>query len=183
MSPVRLTPVTCSDAVELISGHRDSRAYHHPWAAPFIDQAGFDAWFGRILTGPHVGLVAREAATGRIAGLVNLSQIVFTPFARHAYLAYHGMVAMAGRGLMTEAVRLAVGHAFGPIGLHRLEANIQPGNTRSIALAKRLGFRLEGFSPRYLHIDGEWRDHERWALLADDDAQRSAGQPLGSPDA
>jgi [ribosomal protein S5]-alanine N-acetyltransferase len=69
---------------------------------------------------------------------------------------------------MTEAVRLATAHAFAALGLHRLEANIQPGNTRSIALVKRLGFRLEGFSPRYLFIDGEWRDHERWALLEDE---------------
>ena len=69
---------------------------------------------------------------------------------------------------MTEAVRLAAAHAFGVLGLHRLEANIQPGNLRSIALAKRLGFRLEEFSPCCLRIGGEWRDHERWALLADD---------------
>ena len=70
--------------------------------------------------------------------------------------------------LMTEAVRLAAAHAFGVLGLHRLEANIQPENLRSIALVKRLGFRLEGFSPRYLRIGGEWRDHERWALLAEE---------------
>ena len=69
---------------------------------------------------------------------------------------------------MTEAVRLATAHAFEALGLHRLEANIQPGNLRSIALVKRLGFRLEGFSPRYLRMGGEWRDHERWALLADE---------------
>ena len=116
-----------------------------------------------------------QSYAGQVVGVVNLSQIVFTPSARHAYLAYHGMVAMAGRGLMTEAVGLAVGHAFGPIGLHRLEANIQPGNTRSLALVKRLGFRLEGFSPRYLRIDGEWRDHERWALLADESEARRSG--------
>ena len=71
---------------------------------------------------------------------------------------------------MTEAVRLTIAHAFAEIGLHRLEANIQPANRRSIALAKRVGFRKEGFSPRYLKIGGSWCDHERWALLADEGA-------------
>lgn len=103
-----------------------------------------------------------------MVGVVNLSQIMFTPFARGAFLACHGMAALAGRGLMTEAVRLAITYAFGPLGLHRLEANIQPANLRSIALVRRLGFHHEGFSPRCLHIDGAWRDHERWALLADE---------------
>jgi ribosomal-protein-alanine N-acetyltransferase len=77
------------------------------------------------------------------------------------------MLNFAGTGLMTEALRAAVGYAFNELGLHRLEANIQPGNTASIALVRRLGFRQEGFSPRYLRINGEWRDHERWALLSD----------------
>jgi ribosomal-protein-alanine N-acetyltransferase len=77
------------------------------------------------------------------------------------------MAEMRGRGLMTEAVQLATAHAFA-LGLHRVEANIQPGNLRSIALVERLGFRLEGFSPRYLRMGGEWRDHKRWALLADE---------------
>lgn len=162
-----MSRVVRDNAAELIRGNLESRAHHAPWVEPFADQAGFDAWFGRTLSGPNVALVAREADSGRIAGVVNLNEIVAGVF-QSAYLGYYGMTELAGRGLMTEAVRLAVEYAFGPLGLHRLEANIQPGNARSIALVRRLGFRLEGFSPRYLRIGGAWRDHERWALLADD---------------
>jgi ribosomal-protein-alanine N-acetyltransferase len=69
---------------------------------------------------------------------------------------------------MTEAVRLTVAYAFRELALHRVEANIQPDNHSSVALVRRVGFRKEGFSPRYLQVGGTWRDHERWALLADE---------------
>ncbi|MXV45079.1 GNAT family N-acetyltransferase [Saccharibacter sp. 17.LH.SD] len=69
---------------------------------------------------------------------------------------------------MTESVRRVLKIAFSEVGLHRVEANIQPNNVKSIKLIKRLHFRYEGFSPRYLYVDGQWRDHERWALLCDD---------------
>jgi ribosomal-protein-alanine N-acetyltransferase len=65
---------------------------------------------------------------------------------------------------MAEAIKLVIGYAFGPLGLHRVEANIQPGNDASIRLVKRSGFRYEGYSPDYLFIDGAWRGHERWAI-------------------
>jgi [ribosomal protein S5]-alanine N-acetyltransferase len=68
---------------------------------------------------------------------------------------------------MTEAMQLLLREAFTRLDLHRIEANIQPGNVRSIALAKRCGFELEGFSPRYLKVGGRWRDHERWAIRAE----------------
>lgn len=164
---VVLAPATRADTADLIQANLDSREYHHPWTSPFTDEAGFDAWFGRTLSGPNVGLIARLAASGQVAGVVNLNEIVAGAF-QSAYLGYYGVAALAGRGLMTEAVRRAAAHAFEVLGLHRLEANIQPGNLRSVALVKRLGFRLEGFSPRYLRIGAEWRDHERWALLADE---------------
>ena len=64
-------------------------------------------------------------------------------------------------------IRTPARHAFGKRGLHRLEANIQPGNRASIRLVRSGGFSREGFSPRYLKIFGRWRDHERWALTAD----------------
>ncbi len=102
-----------------------------------------------------------------IVGVVNLTEIVLKGF-QSAYLSYYGMAGSIGRGLMTQAVRQAADHAFGEVGLHRLEANIQPGNARSLALARRVGFRCEGLSPRYLRVGGIWCDHERWALLADD---------------
>ena len=156
-----------ADRAELIRGNQESRAYHHPWAEPFTDEAGFDAWLARSLTGPHVQLVAREAAGGGVVGVVNCNEIVGGCF-QSAYLGYYGMVRHAGSGLMTEAVGLAVSSAFTELGLHRLEANIQPDNHRSLALVRRLGFRREGYSPRYLRIDGVWRDHERWAVLAEE---------------
>ena len=77
---------------------------------------------------------------------------------------------------MREALEQILDHAFGPLGLHRVEANIQPGNEPSIALARGAGFRLEGFSPRYLLIGGQWRDHERYAITADEHAAAKAAR-------
>ena len=166
MTNVRLSRATPADAADLIAANGASQAHHLPWVTSFTDQAGFDTWFARSLTGPNVGLVAREAASHQVVGIINLNEIVMGAF-RSAYLGYYGMLSFARTGLMTEALRAAVNYAFNDLGLHRLEANIQPDNLASIALVRRVGFKQEGFSPRYLRINGEWRDHERWALLAD----------------
>ena len=104
---------------------------------------------------------------GAIAGVININSIVRGCF-HSGYLGYYAGAPFARRGYMTEGLRLVTRFAFAELKLHRVEANIQPGNVASIALARRCGFRLEGYSPRYLHIRGAWRDHERWALLADD---------------
>jgi ribosomal-protein-alanine N-acetyltransferase len=162
---VTLRRVTEADAEALIRGNLASRAAHAPWVEPFIDADGFARWFAEIRRGRRVALVAETG--GDIAGVVTLNEVVRGNFCS-ASLGYYAMAGMGGRGLMTRAVELAVAHGFDEIGLHRVEINIQPDNHRSCALVKRLGFRLEGFSPRFLFIAGAWRDHERWAKLADE---------------
>jgi ribosomal-protein-alanine N-acetyltransferase len=164
---VRLSRVTHADAADLLEANRANQGYHLPWVASFTDPTGFDAWFGRTLAGPNLGFIARHAESDRVVGVVNINEIVAGVF-QSAYLGYYGMSEFSRQGLMTEAVRVAVDHAFNELGLHRLEANIQPENLASVGLVRKLGFRREGYSPRYLRIGGEWRDHERWALLADE---------------
>ncbi len=174
MGAIQLSRVTRADAADLILANRASQEYHLPWVNSFTDQTGFDSWFARGITGPNIGLVARERLSNHVVGVININEIVAGAF-QSAYLGYYGMVGFGRKGLMTEALRAAAGYAFVDLGLHRLEANIQPGNVASIALVRRLGFKKEGFSPRYLCINGEWIDHERWALLADDPSGASLG--------
>jgi ribosomal-protein-alanine N-acetyltransferase len=103
---------------------------------------------------------------GVLLGAISLSEIVRGPF-QSAYLGYYIGAGYAGRGYMTEALQLMLHLAFRRLRLHRVEANIQPDNRASISLVRRAGFSREGYSPRYLKIGGRWRDHERWALLAE----------------
>lgn len=101
-----------------------------------------------------------------IVGSVNLSQIFRKAF-QNAYLGYLLFAGFTGNGYMTEAVDQILRFAFRTQKLHRIEANVQPQNAASIAVLKRNGFRKEGFSARYLKIGGRWRDHERWAIIAE----------------
>src|SRR3954453_3413239 len=156
-----------SDAEEFTVLMRESRSLHQPWSFPPVREEEFTALVARGRCDDFELFLLCRREDGSILGFFNLSQIFRGPFLS-AYLGYAVGAPYTGLGYMTEGVQLVLDHAFGPLGLHRLEANIQPGNERSIGLAKRAGFRLEGFSPRYLKIDGRWRDHERWAILADE---------------
>ncbi|MGW2281288.1 GNAT family N-acetyltransferase [Streptomyces sp. NPDC001770] len=156
------------DAAEFTARARESRALHRPWLFPPTEEEAYAAYAGRLLASPDREgfLVGERAADGAIAGFVNINNIVGGAF-RCGALGYGAFAHAAGRGLMSEALGLVLRYAFGPLGLHRLEANVQPGNAASIALVRRAGFRLEGFSPDFLHIDGAWRDHERWAITSE----------------
>ncbi len=104
---------------------------------------------------------------GQICGVMNISEVVRGSF-QSAYLGYYALAPHAGKGFMSAGLSLVLDRAFGELELHRLEANIQPKNQRSIELVRRAGFRCEGLSPRYLKIAGRWRDHERWAITVED---------------
>ena len=150
---------------------RDSRDLHRPWAYPPERSDQFEDLIARCRREDFCCLLA--VVNGEIAGVFTISQIVRGAF-QSAYLGYYASAHFAGQGVMREAMRMVLDHAFGSLALHRIEANIQPGNAASIALARGAGFRLEGFSPRYLLIGGQWRDHERYALTADEWASHRA---------
>lgn len=169
---VTINEVSPDDRLDLVAANLASIELHEPWVSPFRDDAAFLAYLARHADGRSEGFVAREWETGRVIGVINLSEIVRGSF-QNAYMGYYGVAGALGRGLMTEAVGLVLDRAFGRLGLHRVEANIQPANMRSIALARRLGFRREGLSRAYLLVAGEWRDHERWAILSDEWNERA----------
>ena len=156
-----------SDRDAFLALARDSRELHRPWTYPPERPDQFDDLFARSRREDFVCLLACLASNGAIVGVFTISQIVRGAF-QSAYLGYYAHGRYARQGLMREAMQQVLDHALGPLALHRLEANIQPDNQPSIALARGAGFRLEGFSPRYLLIGGQWRDHERYAITVDE---------------
>jgi [ribosomal protein S5]-alanine N-acetyltransferase len=171
---VALRVLERSDRERFLVLARDSRELHRPWTYPPERPDQFDDLFARSRREDFVCLVACRAGDPTvITGVFTISQIVRGAF-QSAYLGYYANARHAGQGLMREAMEQVLDHAFGPLALHRLEANIQPGNHASVALARGAGFRLEGYSPRYLLIGGQWRDHERYAITADERAAQKS---------
>ncbi len=176
-APVYLRNPEADDATEFLGLMLRSRRLHHPWIQPPVTEAGFRAYLSRMAREDHQGFLVCRRDNHAIAGVINVNNIVHGAFLSGS-LGYYSVEVQAARGYMSEGLKQVIRIAFEDLGLHRLEANIQPGNARSIALVRRLGFRREGFSPAYLYIDGAWRDHERWALV---DA-RATLLPPGIPD-
>jgi ribosomal-protein-alanine N-acetyltransferase len=162
-SRVVLRAPTLADEEEFTSRMRRSRRHHGSWISMPVTHAAYVTYVERNAHDNVELFIACRREDGAIVGFFNISQIVRGPM-RGAFLGYGGVADFAGQGYMTEGMWQLLATAFGPLGLHRLEANIQPGNAASIALARRCGFECEGFSPRYLKIGGRWRDHERWAI-------------------
>jgi ribosomal-protein-alanine N-acetyltransferase len=176
-SRVELRDLVHADRDAFLEMVRESRDLHRPWTYPPERADQFDDLVSRTVRDDFKCLAAVLVENGDLVGIFTVSQIVRGYF-QSAYLGYYANARHAGKGLMAEGMALVLDHAFGPLSLHRIEANIQPGNAPSIALARGAGFRLEGYSPRYLLIGGRWRDHERYAITADEHAaNRGGAQP------
>lgn len=159
---VLFRPVTAADEAAFVAAARASRRLHRPWVTAPLDTEAFARHLARFDGDLHHGFVV--VADDALAGAIHLTNIVRGAFCS-GYLGYYAFAGFEGRGLMTAGLNAVVRHAFRDLGLHRVEANIQPGNAASLALARRCGFQREGYSPKYLKIGGRWRDHERWARL------------------
>jgi RimJ/RimL family protein N-acetyltransferase len=172
-TPVSIRELSLEDANEFIAAMRDSRFFHSPWVKAPYTQEEFNTYYQRSQQDNQRSLLICNHA-GTIVGVFNISEIV-RGFFQNAYLGFYAVANYAGHGYMSSGLKLVLQTVFEEMKLHRLEANIQPDNTSSIHLVRNNGFRKEGYSPRYLNINGVWRDHERWAITIEDWQQNSTG--------
>ena len=145
---------------------RASRRLHRPWLTSPITDEAYDRVLSRVDDPRYEPWFVCLRETGEIAGYININEIVRGSF-QSAFLGYGAVAAHAGHGYMSEGLELVLARAFRGIGLHRLEANIQPGNATSLAFVRRAGFVYEGTAERYLKIGGRWRDHEHWVIRSE----------------
>lgn len=165
-----LRPPHALDATAFIKVALASRVLHGQWTQAPDTRERFAAFIKRFAprTAPpsHAAYLAFLRDGDALVGVFNFSEMVRGAF-QSTYLGYYAFAPLAGRGYMTEGMALALDVAFAYQKLHRVEVNIQPTNARSLALAERVGFAREGYSPRYVKIAGRWRDHVRYAILAE----------------
>ncbi len=171
---VYVRPPEASDRDAFVTLNRASRRLHREQAHPATTPRAFDEYLAKSRLPTNAAFLIFRVEDDAVVGSVRLSEIVRGNF-HSAYLGYAIGAPYLRRGYMTEALQLVLRYAFRELGLHRVEANIQPGNEASLALVRRAGFTREGFSRRYLKLGGRWRDHERWALLREDWHPRGGG--------
>lgn len=170
---IYIRKVRSSDRQALIAMANSSQHLHHPWITPPQTANMFRLYLRRIQREDAEGFVCCLRNSDEIVGVVNLNDIVYGSFL-NANLSYYVDANHQGKGYMTEALNLVAKFSFEVLGLHRLEAAIQPNNQPSRKLAQRCGFSFEGLANDFLFIDGQWRDHERWALV---DLRNSLSRP------
>ncbi len=176
-----LRPLLRADQAEWTRLRADNAEWLGPWEPTLPDGTTPQFPFRQ-----YVRSLDRDAREGRslpfvveldgvLAGQVHLFGIVRGSLLSAA-AGYWVDEGVAGHGVATRGLALACDHAFGPVGLHRVEVNIRPENERSLAVVRHLGFRDEGVRERFLHIGGDWRDHRTFALLREDVSEGSVIQ-------
>ncbi len=149
-----------------IKSMRKSEQYHYPWVNPPKTSEDYLAFLERYQQ-PNQKSFLLLNNNEQIIGVFNINEIV-RGFFQSAYLGFYGIEEFSGMGYMNIGLKLVLSLIFGSLELHRIEANIQPDNLHSIKLVEKNGFKKEGFSPKYLKINGIWQDHSRYALTIED---------------
>lgn len=171
---IELRPLRLRDA----TAWREVRTRNARWLRPWEATLPLSEHDAPTTYGSMVRRLRAEAREGRSLPFaltvdgVFAGQVTVGGIARgsllSAYIGYWIDQRVAGRGIMPTAVAMATDHCFREVGLHRVEVNIRPENTASLRVVEKLGFRSEGLRERYLHIDGDWRDHLTFALCVED---------------
>ncbi len=155
-----------ADEQMFLTTMRRSQSLHVPWVTAPLTAEAFHQYINRSQQLSHKSYIVCEESN-HIIGVFNINEIVRGVF-QSAYLGFYSSVDYAGRGYISAALKLVLNKIFEELELHRIEANIQPTNIRSINLVKKNGFREEGYSPRYLKINDIWCDHIRFAMTFED---------------
>lgn len=155
------------DMPDFLTAVQESVSLHAPWVEPPHTEEAYFQYLKRINFQTQMGFFVRRAEDQHLVGVVNINEIVRGVF-QSGYLGFYAFEKCSAQGLMSEGLSLVLDYYFNTLGLHRLEANIQHENMKSIHLIQSKKFRREGFSPAYLKIDGAWRDHERFAMTLED---------------
>ncbi|WP_432476566.1 GNAT family N-acetyltransferase [Nocardioides sp. GXQ0305] len=171
---VTLRPLARSDRAAWREIRRRNAAWLAPWDATVPPGGSPRATsFGVLVR--RLQRMARQGTTfpfaieveGRFVGQLTVSNIV-RGSAQFASMGYWLDQAYAGRGIMPRAVAMAIDHCFARAGLHRIEICIRPENTNSLRVVEKLGLHEVGLAPRFLHIDGAWRDHRIFAVTVEE---------------
>jgi ribosomal-protein-alanine N-acetyltransferase len=171
---IELRPLRLRDAAAWREVRTRNARWLRPWEAtlPLAEHdapSTYGAMVRRLRSEAREGRSLPFALTvdGAFAGQVTVGGISRGSLLS-AYVGYWVDERLAGRGVMPTAVALVTDHCFREVGLHRVEINIRPENSASLRVVEKLGFRPEGLRERYLHIDGDWRDHLTFALCVED---------------
>lgn len=167
------------DGREFVDRVLESRDHLEPWVYAATSSSAYRAWLAQGRRPNAEQFLACRRDDDAIVGFVNLDAIT-AGASQSATIGWAGFRPHLGAGHVTDGVDMVLEVAFTQLRLHRVEADVQPGNERSRRLAIRAGFRLEGFAPELLRIGDEWRDHERWAILEREWRQRRP-RPRGEP--